>query len=303
MQVVALQQFLRSLVPPLEAGEARSAARWVDEAAAALAPFGSLGLAEFAAFLARADEYRRTGVVRVPGEADVKAEAVLAAVRRLAGAGDVTAAQAELARATNDLARESGLKGTLTPDPKWAAERAARDRVVPYLAAIRTLAGRITSPEQYADESVRAEIARLEGALDRDTLKSVGAEFGVRTTAKSLPAKVLGDVLVKLTGHAPPKAKRGAKAPAEPPDPAVVAEHAHRLAGLVERSVDPDAVSDAAVDDELARLKAVPKPVLYEVVTRAGIEGVKPKDALAAILTRVRNRLTAARRARDRAEV
>lgn len=303
MQVVALQQFLRSLVPPLEAGEARSAARWVDEAASALAPFGSLGLAEFTAFLARADEYRRTGVVRVPGEADLKAEAVLLAVRRLAGAGDVTAAQADLARAANDLARESGLKGTLTPDPMWAAERVARARVAPHVHAIRELASRITSPERYADETVRTEIARLEGALDRDALKAVGAEFGVKITAKSVPAKVLADVLARLSGHRPPKAKRGAKAPAEPPDPVVVAEHAQRLAGLVERSADPDAVSDAAVEEELARLKALPKPVLYEAVTRAGIEGVKPKDAVAAILSRVRNRLTAARRARDRAEV
>lgn len=303
MQVVALQQFLRSLVPPLEAGDARSAARWVDEAASALAPFGSLGLAEFTAFLARADEYRRTGVVRVPGEADLKAEAVLAAVRRLAGAGDVAAAQAELARAANHLAHDSGLKGTLTPDPKWAAERAARARVSPHLAAIRSLAGRITSPEQYADETVRAEFARLETALDRDTLKAVGAEFGVRTSAKSAPAKVLGEVMVKLTGHAPPKANRGAKAPAEPPDPAVVAQNAERLADLVARFVDPNAVSETAVEEELARLKALPKSVLYEAVTRAGIEGAKPKDAIPAILMRVRNRLTAARRARDRAEV
>lgn len=150
---------------------------------------------------------------------------------------------------------------------------------------------------------MRAEVARLEGALDRVTLKAIGTEFGVRTSAKSAPAKVLGEVLVKLTGHAPPKARRGAKVPAEPPDPAVVAQHAERLAGLVARSVDPDAVSEAAVEEELARLKAVPKPVLYEAVTRAGIEGVKPKDAAAAILSRVRNRLTAARRARDRAEV
>jgi hypothetical protein len=38
------------------------------------------------------------------------------------------------------------------------------------------------------------------------------------------------------------------------------------------------------------------------VVTRAGIDGVKPRESVAAILTRVRNRLTATRRARERAE-
>jgi hypothetical protein len=118
-----------------------------------------------------------------------------------------------------------------------------------------------------------------------------------------VPAKVLSAVLVKLSGHTPPKAKRGTKAPAAPPDPAVVEEHARRLAGLVERSAHPDSHSDADMDAELARLKALPKPSLYEVVTRAGIDGVKPRDGVAAILARVRNRLTAARRARERAEV
>jgi len=303
MQVAALQLYLRSLVPALEAGDARPAARWVDEAASALAPFGSLGLAEFAAFLARADEYRRTGVVRVPSTADRRAEAVLAAIVRLDAGGDIAAAQADLVRAVTELAREAGLKGNLTPDPKWAADRAARARVAPHLTAIRSLAGRITSPEQYADESVRAEITRLEGALDRDTLKAVGTEFGVKTTAKSAPAKVLAEVLVKLSGHTPPKAKRTAKAAAEPPDPAVVEEHARQLTTLIERSADPDAVSDAEVEEEIARLKVLSKAALYEVSMRAGVEGIKPRDAVSAVLTRVRNRLTAARRARDRTEV
>ena len=292
-------------MPALEAaGEARSAARWLDEACRALDPFRPLGLAEFTAFLARAEEYQRTGAVRVPGGADLRAEGLFAATRRLTTAdGDVAAAQAEVARAVNELAREAGLKGTLTPDPKWAEAQAARRRVAPHLEAIRALAGRITAPELYADESVRAEIARLEGTLDRDTLKAVGTEFGAKTTAKSAPVKVLAAVLVKLTGHRPPKAKRGAKSPAAPPDPAVVEEHARRLADLIERSADPAAVADADVDDELARLKALPKPALYEVVTRAGVEGVKPRDGVGPILTRVRSRLTATRRARERAEV
>jgi hypothetical protein len=304
MQVAALQLFLRSLVPALEAGEARPAARWLDEAASALAPFGRLGLAEFAAFLARADEYQRTGAVRVPGPADPRAAALLAALARLqAGDGDPAAAQAEVARAVDALAREAGLKGTITPDPKWAAARAARARVAPHLRAIHSLAGRITSPEAYTHEAVRAEIVRLESALDPDTLKAIGTEFGVRATAKSSPAKMLGDMLAKLSGHAPPKPTRSGKAAATPADPAVVEENARRLAALVERSADPAVVTDADVDAEVARLKALPKPALYEVVTRAGVEGVKPRDGVAPILTRVRNRLTAARRARERAEV
>jgi hypothetical protein len=305
MQVAALQLFLRSLVPALEAaGDARSAARSVDEACRALDPFGTLAMAEFAAFLVRAEEYQRTGAVRVPGAADLRAEQLLAAVGRLMGVdGDVSTVQAEVAKAMATLAGESGLKGKLTPDPMWASARAIRTRAAPHLQAIRTLAGRITSPELYADESVRAEIARLESALDRDTLKTVATEFGVKTTAKSMPAKVLAGILVKLSGHEPPKAKRGSKAPAAPPDPAVVDENVRRLSSLIERAGDPDAVSDAEVNEELARLKSLPKPTLYEVVSKAGIEGVKPRDGVDSILTRVRSRLTAARRARERAEV
>jgi hypothetical protein len=262
-------------------------------------------LAEFTAFLARAEEYQRTGAVRTPGSADLRAEALLAAVGRLGATddGDLAAAQADVGRAVDAVAREAGLKGNLTPDPKWAEARAARARVAPHLQAVRTLAGWITSPEAYAHEAVRAEIARLESTLDGDALKAVGTEFGVKTTAKSAPAKVLAEVLAKLSGHLPPKAKRGAQAGAGPADPAVVEAHARRLADLIERSADPDAVPDVDVDAEVARLKALPKSTLFDVVTRAGVEGVKPRDGTAPILTRVRNRLTAARRARERAEV
>jgi hypothetical protein len=304
MQVAALQLFLRSLVPALEAaGESRSAARWLDEACRVLEPFRAIGLAEFAAFLGKAAEFERTGSVQVPASADLKADALLAAVRRLTNANDLEGAQAQVADAINALANSSGLKGSVTPDPKWAAAQMARARVAPHLQAIRDLAGRITSPESYADESIRAEIARLEPVLSGDTLKAVGTEFGVSATAKIAPAKVLAAVFEKLSGHKPAKAKRGAKAPPEPADPAVVEENVRRLAALVDRSADPDAVSEADVEAELARLKALLKPALFEVVTRAGVEGIKPRDGVAPILTRVRNRLTAARRARERAEV
>jgi hypothetical protein len=312
MQVAALQQFLRSLVPALEAAGDGRAAGVAEEAARALDPFRSLALAEFAVFLSRAEEYRRTGAVRAPGAADIRAEGLLTAVARLTAAtagdrptaADLAAAQAEVARNVGVLARDAGLRGSLAPDPKWAEAEAARARVAPHLRAVRTLAARITSPDAYADPAVRDDIARLESALDPATLKAVGAEFGVAVTARSSPPKVVGDILTRLSGHAAPKGRAGGRSkPAVAPDPALVEEHATRLATLVSRSADPAAVPEAEVEAELARLKGLPKPALVEVVTRAGIEGVKPRDALSAIHQRVRNRLTAARRARDRAEV
>jgi len=107
------------------------------------------------------------------------------------------------------------------------------------------------------------------------------------------------EILTKLCGHQPQKAK-GKTATI---DPAVVDEYARRLAELIERSIDPDAVNEAEVEEELARLKELPKPTLVEVIARAGVDGVRPAAAVSAILQRVRNRLTAARRARERAEV
>jgi hypothetical protein len=305
MQVAALQQFLRSLVPALEAaGDGKAAARWLDEAARGLDPFRSLGVAEFAAFLARADEYQRTGSVRVPGPADLRAESLSAALARLAAARDrpateLTGAQADVARSLEAVAREAGLTGALLPDPLWAA----RTRIAPHLKAIRELAGRIASPADYA--TIEPDRARLEGVLDFDAMKAVGAEFGVKVTAATKPAKLLGDVLTKLSGHAPPKAKPASRAKASPvpADPAVVEEHAGRLKNLVTRSADPDAVSEAEVEAELKQLKGLAPPVLVEVATRAGVEGAKPSDSKKATLERIRIRLTAARRARERAEV
>ncbi|HEX3147720.1 MAG TPA: hypothetical protein VHR66_06525 [Gemmataceae bacterium] len=302
MQVAALQLYLRSLAPALEAGDAVSAARSLSAAVQALEPFRALGVAEFAAFLHKADEYQRTGLVRVPGPGDVHATRLFDALTRL-DSGDAAAAQQEVAAQLAGLAESAGLKGTLKADPKWAEERAVRARAAPHIAALRTLANRIASPEHYADESVRSELLRLESALDAATLRIVGAEFGVSATARTAPAKVIGDVLAKLSGHKPAKATKKAAKTEPPVDPAVVEEHTRRLSTLVARSADPDSVSDADVDAELADLKKLPKSTVYEVATRAGIDGLKPADSAKAILARITLRLTAARRARERAEV
>lgn len=62
MQVSVLQQFLRSLVPPLRAaGAGESAATTLAAADSALEPFGPRHLAEFAQFLVRCQDYERQG--------------------------------------------------------------------------------------------------------------------------------------------------------------------------------------------------------------------------------------------------
>ena len=307
MQVIALQQFLRSLQAGLEAAGSHPAAIHLAEAVRALEPFDSLAVADFAAFLVRAKEFHASGAVRVPDGSEQQAEHVLKLFARLSDAakdpstGNLANIQQEIAQAIQSLAANAGLKGKLSANPKWADAQVARARAAPHLRTIYELAARIISPDVYNDPPIREAIARLE-ELDRESLLAIAAECGVKANARSQPAKIIGDVLVKLTGHKPAKVKKG-RTKAASIDPAIVEENARRLAALVERSVDPDAIPDSEVEAELARLKGLGKPTLFEVVNRAGIEGVRSGDPIPAILDRVRLRLTGARRARERAEV
>jgi uncharacterized protein YidB (DUF937 family) len=306
MQVAALRQFLQSLKPALEVAGSHQAAGEVAEAARALSPFDSLAVADFAAFLVRAKDYQAAGTVRVPSGSERQAEDLVQVVAKLTevakspAASDLATLQHETAAALQTVAVSAGLKGKLTIDPKWAGAQAARARVAPYVRTIYDLAARIISPDVYNDPNIRDKMARLESALDAETLKAVAAEFGIKTTAKSQTAKVVGDILAKLTGHKP--AKTSAKAKAASVDSALVDEHAQRLAKLVERSADPAAISDSELDAELGRLKGIGKNTLNEVANRAGIEGVRAGDSIANCLDRIRLRLTAARRAKERAE-
>jgi hypothetical protein len=70
MRVADLQDFLRALIPPLQASGARK--EIVDDlhsACHAFEPFADHPLKEFAGFLARAEEYHRTGVIPVKAKA------------------------------------------------------------------------------------------------------------------------------------------------------------------------------------------------------------------------------------------
>ncbi len=66
MRVADLQSFLRALVNPLAASGARKdILEDLDRACDCLRPFAEQQIKEFADFLARAEEYARTGVVTV----------------------------------------------------------------------------------------------------------------------------------------------------------------------------------------------------------------------------------------------
>jgi hypothetical protein len=66
MRVADLQNFLRALIPPLEAsGAKRDIIDDLTRATDALKPFAEHAIKDFAAFLTRAEEYARTGVLPV----------------------------------------------------------------------------------------------------------------------------------------------------------------------------------------------------------------------------------------------
>ncbi|MCS7166370.1 MAG: hypothetical protein RMI91_00325 [Gemmatales bacterium] len=63
MHVGALRQYLNGLAEVLRSSGAKAVAQDLERAATALAPFDSWTIAQWAEFLARAEEYHRTGVI------------------------------------------------------------------------------------------------------------------------------------------------------------------------------------------------------------------------------------------------
>jgi len=301
MKVGVLQQFLRSLVPAIEAADGRMAGD-LNGAITAFEPFRSLDVNAFAAFLNRAKEYQDKGAVAVPTPGQQQIDEAAKALQRLNDASDsIPDYQQSVAAALQSVAVAAGLKGKLTADPKWAEARVLQVRLAPHRKALFELADRIASPEAFEEPVVREGISQLAQNLEASSLKALAGELGIKVTAKAVPAKTLADVLAKLSGHQPPKAKPKPKAAAV--DPAVVDEHSRRLKSLIERSLQADAVSEIDVEAEVVRLKPLSPAALYEVVSRAGISEARPSENRAALLKRVRQELTAARRARERAEV
>jgi hypothetical protein len=76
MLVANLQQFLRALVPPLQASGAKaSILSDLEGACDGLEPFKHLDINAFAGFLRRAEEFDRTGIVPVVAKAAPKSRA------------------------------------------------------------------------------------------------------------------------------------------------------------------------------------------------------------------------------------
>lgn len=77
--------------------------------------------------------------------------------------------------------------------------------------------------------------------------------------------------------------------------------HHERLKETLERSRQAD-FPQSEVESTLAEVRKLDRPAIHELFVAAGVEGSKPTHTKAALVQRLRNRLTAARRANERAQ-
>jgi hypothetical protein len=91
MQVGTLQDFLSSLRGPLTAaGAASKVSKDLEQACAALEPFRSWEIDQFATLLQQAEEYRRTGVLPVPAGKPARAKPSTTAATSTASVASLT---------------------------------------------------------------------------------------------------------------------------------------------------------------------------------------------------------------------
>jgi hypothetical protein len=91
MKVANLQLFLRTLAEPLAASGAKQIAGELERACASLEPFREYSIKDFADFLAKAEEYSRTGVLSAQGKRKEGAAKVIHSQRILELAQQINA--------------------------------------------------------------------------------------------------------------------------------------------------------------------------------------------------------------------
>jgi hypothetical protein len=303
MKSSALQEFLRNLggslgavgVPAKSVEDLRAVAR-------ALEPFRDLDLEQLADFLRRAAEFRRDG--HVPAVSVAGLDGAMAAAQRLGelvqtgGAdADIGREQKHLEAALGQLGGQFGLGVKVTPDKKWLAGLRAKGEVLRAVEGLRRLTTQITDPSAYQSDAVRTALDEF-GRLDAKVLKAAGDELGASGTGKG--TKYVESLLAKLTGidSKPAKPAKGGKKVAEPAAPPEQVEAMSKeLEDLVERSRDPDAVSDAEIDAILARLGSSFSTEQQKAIAKrvSGSAGRSAADAV----NDIRLDLTAVKRLRE----
>src|SRR5262249_41683747 len=149
-------------------------------------------------------------------------------------------------------------------------------------ARVRALAARVREALAGAsDEATLTDPARQErfravvDPLDLPGLKEVAAELGAGKPSARARDAVVAAIVEKVTGVRPAAPKKGkAAAGAAPLDQAAVQQQAVRLKELLEKSVDPDGLSEAEVDAALVELDRLKVAQVRAVAQEAGLENV-----------------------------
>lgn len=153
--------------------------------------------------------------------------------------------------------------------------------------------------ESKSEDQHRSEIEEFRAGLSElpvAKLKAIASEIGHHIPPGTSKEKAIDGLIGQVT------TRRGMKQRSElifKKDTPL----AKRAAELVQRSADPDAVSEADLSELVAEVAKMKGPEIHALLEQIGVEGSKRTDSRPKLLQRLQNRLTATRRARDRNEV
>jgi hypothetical protein len=287
----------------------------LESASVGLEPFAGLDFVQFAAFLRQAQQYRDSGAVSVP-LSDPMAEKVQAGLRALAsladkcsGADDLdpqqVKAEREESRQDLELALAAFLKPlaisvTLKGDQKGFETTLKNARTRRHAAQIRAVLNGVTDEQSLNAPDRQAKLRVIVDGLQAGDLKVVATELGASPSKGSKEA-LLSAVVERVTGIKPAgkKATRASRKSAV--DQAAVQQHAVKLKGLLEKSLDPGGLSTAEVDDAIKELTPMSVAELQATATEVGLEKVGSKKDV--ILERIRKKLREAEHARESIQV
>lgn len=323
MKVSTLQLFLRSLRSAVTAADGNSSLPADLEAVSAgLAPFAELDFGRFAAFLRQAEQYRDSGAVSVPLPGP-GAENVQMGLRTAASLADkfsstdgldVQQATADRDRTRQDLEQalaaflkplainitlkgdQKGFEATL----KNASSRAHAAQIRAHASQIRAALDGATDEASLRTPEREGQLQAIVDRLELPDLKAVATELGA-PGAKGGKDAILAAIVERVTGIKPAAKKSPRASRTAAVDQAAIQQQAVKLKGLLEKSVDPDGLSDADVDAAINELKTMNQAELQAVAEEAGLDNVGKKKA--DILKKIGLKLTEARRARESIEV
>lgn len=309
-----MQLYLRSLRSALAATDNQSAIpAELESVNEGLEPFAELDFAQFAAFLQQSERYRATGAVSSNADAE-RAKAGLRSLAtlsdRLSGKNALDAlelqreralARQELEQALVPFLKALAIDVTLKDNPKAFESLLLRIRMRPTAADVRHVLEGVTDTASLNLPERQEKLARLLDPLDVPQLHALATELGVKTTARAKKDALHQLIVAGVTGIKAGAGKATSRTRATAVDAAVIHQHAVHLKGLLEKSVDPDGLSDAEVASAIAKLGELREVDLQAVVHEAGLENVGKKKA--DMLKKIGLKLTEARRAAESIQV